>query len=482
MKFIKQYIEEKYFLQTDGRITLQHVCDDTGLDGVKVCINNVETGLFVSQAEYNEWLESIFNEITSKNDGKLIDKVAPRFKVGDWIVGSNSVCKVVSLNDELSCYMTINVNNEKIKIPYYFDCGPNHMCSYHLWTIRDARDGDVLVYKNGSTEIIMIFKSERDAFHAYTHFHVFDNNYGVNISCVCCIGAHPATKEQREILFAKMKEAGYEWDADKKELKKIEQKPAEKVESKFKVGDWVIVNGKTVEQISKIQGKYYICVDIYGNDLMLSSDCKIHLWTIDDAKDGDVLATEQFILIFRPNKYKNPIDEPRFYCRYDIESGSFKKVDEFATLAIGTKYVPATNEQRDLLFKKMKEAGYEWDADKKEIKRIEQRPLEQSEDKKMRRCISDVVRKYGAEFTSGTVTKETMLAWLEKQGKHKPAIDVPSKELIFAIWDLGNWWKEITKGRITEEYGTQLDYIQKHWHDSKWADHHLEKQDEMDNN
>ena len=33
---------------------------------------------------------------------------------------------------------------------------------------------------------------------------------------------HPATKEQRELLFAKMKEAGYEWNAEKKEVKKIE--------------------------------------------------------------------------------------------------------------------------------------------------------------------------------------------------------------------------------------------------------------------
>ena len=32
----------------------------------------------------------------------------------------------------------------------------------------------------------------------------------------------PATKEQRNLLFAKMKEAGYEWDAEKLELKKIE--------------------------------------------------------------------------------------------------------------------------------------------------------------------------------------------------------------------------------------------------------------------
>jgi hypothetical protein len=34
---------------------------------------------------------------------------------------------------------------------------------------------------------------------------------------------YPATKEQRDILFQKMKEAGYEWDSEKRELKKIEQ-------------------------------------------------------------------------------------------------------------------------------------------------------------------------------------------------------------------------------------------------------------------
>ena len=32
----------------------------------------------------------------------------------------------------------------------------------------------------------------------------------------------PATKEQRDTLFAEMKEVGYEWDAEKKQLRKIE--------------------------------------------------------------------------------------------------------------------------------------------------------------------------------------------------------------------------------------------------------------------
>lgn len=33
----------------------------------------------------------------------------------------------------------------------------------------------------------------------------------------------PATKEQRDLLFQKMKEAGYMWDTEKKKLKKIDK-------------------------------------------------------------------------------------------------------------------------------------------------------------------------------------------------------------------------------------------------------------------
>ena len=37
---------------------------------------------------------------------------------------------------------------------------------------------------------------------------------------------HPATKEQRDTLERVITNAGYRWNANKKELKKIEQKPA----------------------------------------------------------------------------------------------------------------------------------------------------------------------------------------------------------------------------------------------------------------
>ena len=68
----------------------------------------------------------------------------------------------------------------------------------------------------------------------------------------------PATKEQRDLLFSKMKEAGYEWDADKKELKKIVKR--------WRDGDnlingwWIRSNGK----ISPCLNQRALCKKNYG--------------------------------------------------------------------------------------------------------------------------------------------------------------------------------------------------------------------------
>ena len=58
--------------------------------------------------------------------------------------------------------------------------------------------------------------------------------------------------------------------------------------------------------------------------------------------------------------------------------------------------------------------------------------------------------------------------YIEKQGEQKPIMNVPTREVILSIWDLGNEWKELTNGSISTEYGTQLDYIQKHWYESEY--------------
>ena len=81
-----------------------------------------------------------------------------------------------------------------------------------------------------------------------------------------------------------------------------------------------------------------------------------------------------------------------------------------------TNYLPATKEQRDLLFSKMKEAGYEWDSKKKELKKIEVTSKE-SEDERIRKGLITAVSRIfeGHKLYDTDVTREEALVWLEKQ-------------------------------------------------------------------
>ena len=120
----------------------------------------------------------------------------------------------------------------------------------------------------------------------YNQPFIYNGNYDLfNVGAYCgmdCLGeifiesstycqwsstkVKPATKEQRDLLFQKMKEAGYEWDVDKKELKKIEQKPIDKIEPIFEVGDTMRTlqessNGITsgLPVVVSIDNEYYRC-------------------------------------------------------------------------------------------------------------------------------------------------------------------------------------------------------------------------------
>lgn len=149
--------------------------------------------------------------------------------------------------------------------------------------------------------------------------------------------------------------------------KQGEQKPVEKTEPKFNVGDWVSVGGYII-LIGNIRNDLYEA--IFANDEHRFFDTNVldkeaHLWTIEDAKDGDVLATEDWIFIFEK---MNSNGKPACHCHYDIELGF--RIDANSYIATGSEIYPATKEQHDLLFQKMKEAGYEWNSEKKELEPI----------------------------------------------------------------------------------------------------------------
>lgn len=154
---------------------------------------------------------------------------------------------------------------------------------------------------------------------------------------------------------------------------------ANKAEPKFKVGDWV-VRDNTTAQILDIQEQYYIGLDIDGDDFTSSkflSDDKIHLWTIQDAKPGDVICDyyEAYDnpLIFILKKFEHVdfgLVRPSDYSSYCFLTAGDIQMFKEGTYHHEHYIQPATKEQCDLLFTKMKEAGYTFDFEKKELKRI----------------------------------------------------------------------------------------------------------------
>ena len=145
------------------------------------------------------------------------------------------------------------------------------------------------------------------------------------------------------------------------------------VEPKFKKGDWIACDADsfTLSIKSLKDGNYYFH---QGASLPIKDiDEHYHLWTIADAKDGDVLVTTKIRscpFIYRKTDYNNNL--AYYYAGID-SNGDFcegclkRTLCHFGSVS---DVIPATKEQRDLLFAKMKEAGYKWDANKNDLRKI----------------------------------------------------------------------------------------------------------------
>ena len=154
-------------------------------------------------------------------------------------------------------------------------------------------------------------------------------------------------------------------------------------EPKFKVGDWMVYE-ENVYQIHNISlKKYYEClrsddtVHIFDFEYI---DSKSHLWTIQDAKDGDVLCCESgwtciFKTLVNDETFSSYcfMDKTKWFCEAGCECHTLR--EEFMK-AYNGKIFPATKKQCDTLMKAMANAGYTFDFEKKELRKIEQKPAE----------------------------------------------------------------------------------------------------------
>ena len=153
-------------------------------------------------------------------------------------------------------------------------------------------------------------------------------------------------------------------------LEKKGKQLADKNKPKFEVGDWVVfITSESVYQVEKKENYEYTLRHILGGSLCLSfsNEKLIREWTIKDTKDGDILACNEEILLFK--SYSLLQGRISLYCWYNGHTNNFhsKEVIDIL-LTTRNKVCPATKEQRDVLMKAMNDAGYEWDSEKKELK------------------------------------------------------------------------------------------------------------------
>jgi len=216
----------------------------------------------------------------------------------------------------------------------------------------DIRDNDRITLKKLRDSLVWLEKySESDE----TKAKVFLINKGYPIDAN---GIFPTYEEMYNIIREGLENQG-------------EQKPTDKVEPKFKVGDWVVkcnnknfCKGNKFAQITKIDLDKRCWFDC-GTWL---SPNDIRHWSITDAKNGDILTSpDNKAFIYNGNFDTFSVGA---YCGLDINN-NFVIVYNKNNWCYNHNIKPATKEERQTLFNEMNLLGWVWNPETKELNRLE---------------------------------------------------------------------------------------------------------------
>ena len=224
---------------------------------------------------------------------------------------------------------------------------------------RPFKDGDIAISESGDIHLLKTSSSSYCAYRdSWEILPKFDSTITTNVTIV-----RLATEEEKEKLFDAIKEHGYKWNEETKTLEKL-------IGPNFHEGDWIACEELNTAKILSINMDRYEVEFIDGNKGFPHIDYidrNFHLWTIQDAKDGDILAfNDETIVIF-----KDLYNKTSFHSYCHIEEGIFTiSKKDMPDWWEGKGFYPATEEQRTFLFRKIKEAGYKWNAETKTLEKL----------------------------------------------------------------------------------------------------------------
>lgn len=167
------------------------------------------------------------------------------------------------------------------------------------------------------------------------------------------------------------------FECDYIELSELDKLLSEKQdEPKFKVGDWITTKEYTtpllITNVDADNNKYEVrfpSCDIKGFPKIDYIDNLYRLWTIKDAKDGNVLVSGNSIFIFK-EEYMG--GKPAAYC--GTINGQFYQAEGGCWTNEPCR--PSSRGDLDFLLRVMRDRGYQFDFINKELKPLSKSPIE----------------------------------------------------------------------------------------------------------
>lgn len=349
----------------------------------KMCLSNMECKDLENAVINSDWAK-VYRYMKKKlepNDSKPAiesrkesaannSRIKPKFKEGSYAVSDiDKKARLVSEVhcDETNCYYL--VEGKQYNIEAYDKL-------HHNWSIDDAHPGDILTASDNSVFIFSGIKDNHALYYAAVTLDGFVQISDGKHMWEDVQGCYPATNKQCQLLIELMNRIGYAWDGTAKMPIKSSTNNRSACKALLNIGDWIATKQHYALKIIGITKDKYIISENSDGDEIESSveidyvDRNCHIWSIDDARNSDILASKDWIFIFKKSKYAKQTNDIHSYCHYDVETDSFKEDHEFVTLPLGTKVQPATAEQYNMFFKKMKKSGYEWDDSIKELNEL----------------------------------------------------------------------------------------------------------------
>lgn len=156
--------------------------------------------------DYNDQEHLNFNFAFSKQDEWTLETNKPKFKVNDfivWIDDNTLIYKIINVFYDTDGLIRYNVENIMDSSKHQF-MASEFENNVRLWTIEDAKRGDILIYPDGTFACFDKILQKG----LYLASLIVETNGTIrNYDSCCVLNVQPITKEQREFF----RERGHVW-------------------------------------------------------------------------------------------------------------------------------------------------------------------------------------------------------------------------------------------------------------------------------